>query len=533
MDRCQCLTKAGIRCTRTVTKPNSHYCWQHQNCKSKIQTSPVKSKSKTKSNYDEKIDYEGRSELFRAAYAGDMEKVKRLLDEGADVNLKNKNGDMIISHVILYTLNYQLFKLLLDAGADVSGQAGHELVTKATNPKLIKDLLEARTKTELNTNQIQRDVDEGLVIARGRLDVIQLLLQNGANPNYVDEKGFTPLMSACVSGNADAIHLLFKVGLTKQTVNNVDQEGNNALIMAVSSNEIEAVTALLTDGQGQGIDINHQNKNGRTALMEAINNYEPDEIVGVLLEHNADTSLADTYGNTALILAVDNLSSHHSAELITSLADDSPPEEINHTDNNGLTALGSLCQVQTEDADAVDNLINYLILAGANPNIPDNDGVTPLMYFVMNPIFTDGYDVDSFEAMLKAGADINHKDNAGETVYDVIPEDNGWAKPLLDKYIRRKQAIPNLVNKFLISRRLAKGAQTTTGYTLHLPQKEIPEYIVRKAEYDRLCLNISSKTKASIQALARSLNIPLTFPNSTIQLHKAEICAAIKKALHF
>ena len=47
MNQCQCLTKAGIRCTRKPN-PGSLFCWQHQKCTHPLNPI-VKTKSKSKS----------------------------------------------------------------------------------------------------------------------------------------------------------------------------------------------------------------------------------------------------------------------------------------------------------------------------------------------------------------------------------------------------------------------------------------------------------------------------------------------------
>ena len=48
--------------------------------------------------------------------------------------------------------------------------------------------------------------------SRAHLDVINFLLENGANPNFVSHDGNTPLGKAAMSGNAQAVRMVCEVG---------------------------------------------------------------------------------------------------------------------------------------------------------------------------------------------------------------------------------------------------------------------------------------------------------------------------------
>jgi ankyrin repeat protein len=59
----------------------------------------------------------------------------------------------------------------------------------------------------------------------------------------------------------------------------------------------------------------------------------------------------------------------------------------------------------------------WLLAKGANPNIPDNEGVTLLMSIAGSGTITNPYysDIDDFEYLLRSGADVRIKDNKGNT----------------------------------------------------------------------------------------------------------------------
>jgi ankyrin repeat protein len=61
-----------------------------------------------------------KDDLFRCWW-NDLEKVKQLLDEGADVNAKNKDGLTGLMHAA-WKGHKEVVKLLLESGADVNAK---------------------------------------------------------------------------------------------------------------------------------------------------------------------------------------------------------------------------------------------------------------------------------------------------------------------------------------------------------------------------------------------------------------------------
>ena len=89
-------------------------------------------------------------DLIEAAKKGEAEKVRALLDAGADVNAKDEHG----ATALMYALGGEgklypaIAKVLLDAGADVNAKAGNGvtavmLAAFSGDAELIKLLLDA------------------------------------------------------------------------------------------------------------------------------------------------------------------------------------------------------------------------------------------------------------------------------------------------------------------------------------------------------------------------------------------------------
>ena len=88
----------------------------------------------------------GHTPLMRAALDGNTEKVKELIQQGADVNQRDDNGRTALMFAVINT-HYETMKLLLEYGADVnakSNQGGTPLMgaTTAGDLRMVQALLE-------------------------------------------------------------------------------------------------------------------------------------------------------------------------------------------------------------------------------------------------------------------------------------------------------------------------------------------------------------------------------------------------------
>lgn len=133
----------------------------------------------------------------------------------------------------------------------------------------------------------------------GRLDIVQALLQKGADINQKDENGYTALHIATFNNNLDIVQALLNKGA------NVDIQANNgytALYIATFNNNLGIVQALLE----KDANVNIQKAdNGYTALcVVARKGYF--DIVQALLEKDADVNIQTNGGCTALHIAAVN-----------------------------------------------------------------------------------------------------------------------------------------------------------------------------------------------------------------------------------
>ncbi|XP_052074655.1 uncharacterized protein LOC127712327 [Mytilus californianus] len=134
-------------------------------------------------------------------------------------------------------------------------------------------------------------------------DVVEYMLQHGANPNLVRDHGGSPMLLAADRGHTEVIkHLLKYHG----DPNLYCDHGTTPIILAAQGGHLESLTALI-DGKA---DLNWQRfeSEGKiSALLAAAKNGHM-KCVEVLINRGADIELSDVNGSSPLLLAIQN---HH------------------------------------------------------------------------------------------------------------------------------------------------------------------------------------------------------------------------------
>lgn len=181
---------------------------------------------------------------------------------------------------------------------------------------------------------------------------------------------------------------------------------SQALIAAVEQNDLAELQQLLE----QGVDLNERDHRGRTAIMAATHANNPIivkllieagadinlkdamqdnpflyagaegrlQILKLLIEAGADTKLTNRYGGNALIPAAEKGHVENVRELLSTTDVD-----VNHINNLGWTALLEVT-ILSNGGPKHQQIAKLLIDHGANVNIADRDGVTPLQHAKRN-----------------------------------------------------------------------------------------------------------------------------------------------------
>jgi|GEM_PF-5427422 len=202
--------------------------------------------------------------LVEAAHNSDVEKVKKLINAGDDIDATDHTGYTALMYASLEG-HVELTKLLLAAGANIEHQNKH-----GNSPLL-------------------------LAASFGHVEVVRLLLDAGANVHIRSAEGKTPLYESVRNEDygEEVARMLIEAGA------NVRDCGPEPIICNCW-HEVRIVPMLL----GFGADINGVNAEGNTLLHIIADFCRNDSIsimddIELLLKNGADPKLRNAEGKTA------------------------------------------------------------------------------------------------------------------------------------------------------------------------------------------------------------------------------------------
>ncbi|CAD7797445.1 Phosphocholine transferase AnkX [Chryseobacterium aquaeductus] len=279
-------------------------------------------------NSVDKITHDGRIYLHWAAMSGNAEIVKYLIAKGSDVNkgdargntplvfgasagMNNKeiyemffkagvdpkkkygNGQTILHIAIAGDQNLEFTNYLISKGlslkdVDVKGSTVFDYAASMGNIELLKKIqaqgIKATQQALINASQGTRRTSNGLNVFQYLIDDVKL------DPKTTNQEGANLLSVIARKPNqSEIIYYLISKGAD---ANKLDENGNNALMIASGGKDMDNVKSLLAKTK----DINIQNANGESALTQAFKSGSS-EVVAYLLENKANPEVKDIKGN--------------------------------------------------------------------------------------------------------------------------------------------------------------------------------------------------------------------------------------------
>jgi ankyrin repeat protein len=197
---------------------------------------------------DTKIEYgENYSlPLMKACWEGDAAIARLLIDRGAKVDARSNDGGAAIFDAVSQG-RPELVRMLLAAKADPNlvnsyMQSPLSNAVAAENFEITKLLLDAKAKIEL----------PGLVLTplvyavfAGNADMVRLLARHGAKIDHASEYGQTALTSAITAGKPEMVKLLIEL---KANVNQKSPDGDTPLKMARNGDQEDVAQMLIAAG---------------------------------------------------------------------------------------------------------------------------------------------------------------------------------------------------------------------------------------------------------------------------------------------
>ena len=175
----------------------------------------------------------------------------------------------------------------------------------------------------------------------------------------------TELIRAAEVGNAERVKNLLQQGAR---VNAQDAQGRSALLVATRANHIEVARVLIQ----KGADVNLRDNIQDSAHLYA-GAAGHVEILKMTLEAGADFKVPNRYGGNALIPACERGHVEVVKLMLTTRIN------LDHVNRLGWTCLLEAI-ILSNGGPKHQEIVQMLLKAGANVNLADSNGVTPLQH---------------------------------------------------------------------------------------------------------------------------------------------------------
>jgi len=352
-------------------------------------------------------DAQGRTPIMAATHGNQVETVRTLLEAGADINLQDNRKDNPFLYAGAEGL-LEILRLAIESKADthLTNRFGGTALIPAAERGHVEIVKELLTRTDVDVNHVNNlgwtALLEAIILSNGgerHQQIVQLLIEQGADVNLADQNQVTPLKHAQSRGFKEIEYLLRQAGAQLQV--QTDPTRDRQMIAAAQAGNLARVQQLLT----QGANVHARDENGQTALIAAAYRNQL-AIAEVLIKAGADVNIQDHTKQSAYLISTSEgyldllrltLQAHanvHSTDSFNGTgliraADRGHVEiiqellrtdiRIDHVNRLGWTALLEAI-ILGNGGPRHAQVVRLLVTAGANVNLADANGVTPLAH---------------------------------------------------------------------------------------------------------------------------------------------------------
>lgn len=345
---------------------------------------------------------------MRAAAKGFPESVELLIEEGADISERDCRGETPLMLVARsqYYVQSAMIRVLLKHGArlqDVNNQKQTALVIAASH---------------------------------GQPEIVPILIEAGADVNCKGANGETPLMRAASRHREERSEMIRTLLDRGAHVQDVNQQGMSALMMAATPGPTESIELLIA----AGADINGKDGEGESPVMKALR-YEDLEmheeggatstsvLIKFLLEKGASVQDVDSRGQSPLMIAAKSGSFPRAELLIEAGAD------INQKDLNGETPMMMAASHSVP-------IIQLLLERGASTEQVDCNEQSALLKALIH------YNHECSELIWAAATEANGNNEQAETLVVQMCEGLVWNPGHILEFLLEHNAVPVDVEQY-------------------------------------------------------------------------------------
>lgn len=287
-------------------------------------------------------------DLLAASARGNEDKVRSVLKEG--LPWKSSKDHAVLRKALQKASardNLEIVDLLLSQGAEVDAQTEDEF------PALFR------------------------AAQSGQTAVLLELLSHGPDLEASDRGGQTPLLVASVKGHKDIVEVLLARGASLSAQ---DKDGRTPLLALAAE---KSTTSTWNSGGKEiahllithGANVDFKDRIGRTPLLWAATNGHY-ALVEALLEHGANVFAVNNRGRTALHLAIDASDTTFTEDIMRLL--------LLHQANACATSDGGWTPLHNASQKGLTSVVELLLEAGASVNATLSNGMTALHWAASN-----------------------------------------------------------------------------------------------------------------------------------------------------
>lgn len=335
---------------------------------------------------------------------GQKDIVEELIKLGASLNRKDGLGRTALDTAIETNRDIEEFpivKLLIEKGADISAMG-----TNGSIP--------------LHTAAYY-----------GQSGIIKYLLEKGADINAKTSYGYTPLMYAITSDDMDVIRTLISKNADVTLQNGVGSNVFHFVAQGESGHDAKDLLELLLQNNPPIEVLNAQDRDGDTPLIIAVK-YERMDVANILLEKGVDPNIRDGNGDIALSVVAEAEEMYEDTlEVIDTLIEKG--SNINNMSKFGNTIL--MLAIQNQNY----RVASLLVEKGADVTIqrPENKQNALMDLMTIDPadmedqerLQEDHYDL--MKLLIDKGTDLSAKNRTDETAYDIATQ-SGYSDDILE-----------------------------------------------------------------------------------------------------
>ncbi|WP_264337014.1 MULTISPECIES: ankyrin repeat domain-containing protein [unclassified Wolbachia] len=323
-------------------------------------------------------------ELLTAAEGGNLNKVKDLSEKGANLETKNNSGWTPLHYASLYN-HFEVVEYLVGRIANLEAKDNNGWTP--LHYVSLKDY---------------------------QLKIMDYLTKSGANLEAKDDSGRTPLHCASLNGSLKLVKYLIKAKASLEVRDNSDR---TPLHNACLSKNLKVVEYLINNGA----DLEAKDSNSRTPLhCVSLDGYP--EVVEYLIKRGANLEVKDKDGKTPLELAIQGNYTNVVKILKQAQLDKKLFTAVESGDLNEVTNLITQGDYINATDKSAKTSLRYSAYEGANIGAKDLYGWTPLHYAIYRN------DLDILKFLLGKGANIEAKDINDETPLHIAAKDNNKSK---------------------------------------------------------------------------------------------------------